>query len=469
MQGSHVESARRTTAAAGILALIVATVSGCATPGDLDPPVERTRPQPVIAANAVVTDRKANALLAEAAGESAAAYKSDVRPLVDAVRESLSAPLVAGNQVVALVDGPATFAAIEAAMRKARSHIHVETYIFADDELGQRFARQLIERRQQGVEVRVIYDAVGSIDTPSEFFTELKKAGVEVAEFQPLNPAKTYFWRFHNRDHRKVIVVDGRIAFTGGLNISGAYSSASSSMPGPEAGLEAGWRDTHAQIAGPAVHQFQALFLDAWSQLGGQLTQPTAHYYPTLAEQGPSLVSAVASSGLKEKDEAIYRTYLAAIRHSSQRIWITQAYFAPPAELRDALIQAAERGVDVRIIVPGFTDSKLVLHASRREYESLLKGRVRIIEARNALLHAKTALIDDAIVIIGSANLDYRSFLHNNEVTAIVVDDGVGKKMQLMFESDLRTGRELTLAEWQKRPWLDRCKESFSGLFKFWL
>jgi cardiolipin synthase len=458
-----------TTTAAAILAIIVAGVAGCATTGDLDPPVERTRPQPVIAANAAVTDRKANALLAEAVGESGATYKAKSRQLVDSVRESLSAPLVAGNKVVALVDGPATFAAIDAAMLGARSHIHIETYIFADDDLGQRFARRLVERRQQGIEVRVIYDAVGSIETPGAFFSELKNGGVEVIEFQPLNPVKTYFWRFHNRDHRKIIVVDGRVAFTGGLNISSAYSSASSSMPGPEAGLEEGWRDTHVQIAGPAVHQFQTLFLDMWSQLGGQLTQPNAHYYPKLSEQGPSLVSAVASSGLKEKDEAIYRTYLAAIRNSSQRIWITQAYFAPPAELRDALIHAAGRGVDVRIIVPGFTDSKLVLHAARREYEPLLKGRVRIVEAQNSLLHAKTALIDDAIAIIGSANLDYRSFLHNNEVTAVVVDDGIGKKMQAMFEGDLSTGKELTLAAWQKRSLLDRWKESIGGLFKFWL
>jgi cardiolipin synthase len=452
------------------MAVAVSAVGvGCVTSRDLAPSLSRPQPQPVVAANTVVSDRKADALVADATGQGAKAYRAEVRPLVDAVRASLSAPLVAGNQVVALVDGPATFAAIDAAMLKARSHIHVETYIFADDELGERFARRLIERRKQGVEVRVIYDAVGSIKTPGDFFAKLKDAGVEVAEFQPLNPVKTYFWRFHNRDHRKIIVIDGRIAFTGGLNISGAYSSSSSSKPGPEAGLETGWRDTHVQIAGPAVHQFQHLFLDAWRQLGGQPTKPAADYFPKLKDQGASLVSAVASSGLKEKDEAIYQTYLTAVRKSAQRIWITQAYFAPPAEFRDALIDAARRGVDVRIIVPGFTDSKLVLHASRREYETLLKGGVRIVEARTALLHAKTALIDDAIAIVGSANLDYRSFLHNNEVTAVIIDDGMGATMHSIFERDLKNGQELTLAAWQKRPLLDRGKESFSGLFKFWL
>jgi cardiolipin synthase len=264
-------------------------------------------------------------------------------------------------------------------------------------------------------------------------------------------------------------VVDGRIAFTGGMNISGAYSASSASKPGPESGLTEGWRDTHVQIEGPVVEQFQHLFLETWSQLGGKLMTPSSGYYPTTTSVGADLVSAVGSSGLKQQDEAIYKTYMAAIRNSTKRLWITQAYLLPPEELRDALIDAARRGVDVRIVVPGFSDSKLVLSASHREYEALLKGGIRLAEAKDALLHAKTALIDDSLVIIGSANLDYRSFLHNNEVNAVIIGDDTGERMQSVFKKDWDQGKEITLAAWKNRSLWEKTKESVSGVLKFWL
>jgi cardiolipin synthase len=160
---------------------------------------------------------------------------------------------------------------------------------------------------------------------------------------------------------------------------------------------------------------------------------------------------------------------MAAIRDCSSRIWITQAYFLPPEELRDALIDAARRGVDVRIVLPGFSDSKLVLHASQREYAPLLAAGVRLAEAQNALLHAKTALIDDSLVIVGSANLDYRSFLHNNEVTAVIIGDEAGRQMQEIFQSDWHQGKEITSAAWQKRSLWQRTQESLSSVLKFWL
>jgi len=442
--------------------------AACATSGDLRAP-EHAAVQPIVVAQAAVAPSKEQAVLDKAVGERSSSRDAQLQQLLDAVRQSLSSPLVAGNTAHLLVDGPATFAAIDAAISHAHHHIHVETYIFSDDDLGRKFAALLIEKRRQGVHVRIIYDAVGSIDTPGSFFTELQDAGVEVQEFRPLNPVKTYFWKFHNRDHRKIIVVDGQVAFTGGLNISATYSSSSSSKPGPEAGLEEGWRDTHVRIAGPVVQQFQKLFLETWQQLGGEMPPPEREYYPDLKEQGGALISAVASSGQKEKNEAIYRTYLAAVRNSVRRIWITQAYFSPPEELRDALIDAVKRSVDVRIIVPGFTDSKLILHASRSEYDALLEGGVRLIEARNALLHAKTALIDDSLAFVGSANLDYRSFLHNNEVTAVILEDETAKRMETIFRRDLDQGKELTLAEWRERPLWQRTKEKFSSLFKFWL
>jgi cardiolipin synthase len=443
-------------------------VAGCATSNDLKSkgPVVT---QPIVTTRGPATEAAAEKLLDDAAGADTKKEQTQLERLVGSVRTSLSSPLTAGNKVTVLVDGPATFVAIDKAIAAARHHIHVETYIFADDQFGQKFADLLIAKRQQGVEVRVVYDGLGSVSTAGDFFEKLKAAGVEVVEFRPLNPVKTFFWHMHNRDHRKIIIVDGRVAFTGGLNISGAYSASSASKPGPESGLKEGWRDTHVQIEGPVVEQFQQLFLDTWSQLGGMLMTPSSSYYPPTSPIGADLVSAVGSSGLKQQDEAIYKSYLAAIRNCSSRIWITQAYFLPPEELRDALIEAASRGVDVRIVVPGFTDSKLVLSASHREFEPLLKGGVRLAEAEDALLHAKTALIDNSLVIIGSANLDYRSFLHNNEVTAVIIGDDTGHRMQAVFTKDWDQGKEITLSEWKKRSLWQKTKESVSGVLKFWL
>jgi cardiolipin synthase A/B len=462
------------SAVSRLFGLLLATCvcGACTTSAQLhsapEPISNAAAAQPVATTAGIVTEAKADALLANAAPERTLAEQARLEKLVAAVRRSLSSPLLAGNRAHVLVDGPATFAAINAAITQARHHIHIETYIFSDDALGRDFARLLIDKRREGVPVRVIYDAVGSIATPAKFFADLQAAGVEIVEFRPLNPVKTRLWRFHNRDHRKIIVVDGTMAFTGGLNISDAYSSGSASKPGPKAGLTQGWRDTHVQITGPAVRQFQHLFVETWQQLGGKIVSDT-DYYPTPTNTGDHLISAVASNGQREQDEAIYRTYLAAVRNCSTRIWITQAYFSPPAELSGALIDAVRRGVDVRVIVPGFTDSKLVLYASRHEYQSLLERGIRIIEARQALLHAKTALVDNSLTIIGSANLDYRSFLHNNEVTAVIIGDDAGKAMEALFEKDLAAGRELTLTKWKQRSLTQRAKESLASLFKFWL
>jgi cardiolipin synthase len=392
-----------------------------------------------------------------------------VRELIDAFRERADAPLVAGNRVALLVDGPQTLRAIRSAMENAQHHVHLETYIFADDDIGRALRELLIRRRQAGIEVRVIYDAIGSVTTPAAFFEPLRQAGVEVLPFRPLNPTRTLPWRLNNRDHRKIVVVDGRIAFTGGINISGAYASASSSRPGPEAGREEAWRDTHVQIDGPVAAQFQKLFLDTWQRAGGRIDGGSAHYFPPLAPGGAELVAAVATRGGDRTETTIYDTYAAAIGHASRRLWMTQAYFAPDPGLRRALIAAAARGVDVRIIVPSFSDSGLIFRASRKDYDELLAGGVRIYEQRYAMLHAKSMVIDTALSMVGSANFDMRSFLHNNEVNAVVVGSEFAQRMESLFERDLRDTRELDLKSWRQRPWLDRFKESASSLFSYWL
>lgn len=424
---------------------------------------------PVVAAGGALSKASGERLVEKRLG---LAQQDDehVRELIATFREQADAPLVAGNRVSLLIDGPQTLAAIRQAIQSARHHIHVETYIFSDDEVGRAFSDLLIARRRDGLEVRVLYDAIGSVTTPGEFFDRLRDAGIEVREFRPLDPVRTPLtWKINNRDHRKIVVIDGRIAFTGGINISSAYASASSVRPGPDTGRDEAWRDTHVGIEGPVALQFQALFLATWTRSAGKTDISGPEYFPPVAPAGAELVAAVATDADDKSETRIYATYLTAIEHATQRIWLTNAYFAPNKELRRALIDAVKRGVDVRLIVPGFTDSGLVLYASRSSFDELLEGGVRVHEQRYALLHAKTAVIDTALSMVGSANLDMRSFLHNNEVNAVVVGSEFAQRMEQLFERDLKDTRELDLKDWRKRPFTDKLKEFSSSLFSYWL
>lgn len=457
----------------------VILLGACASPGVQSRTENKELTPPVLAATGALSESRGTQLIdsrLNAAPGTAAntdAEDAHIRELIAAFRDQANAPLVAGNKVALLIDGPQTLAAIRRAIGAAQHHIHVETYIFADDEVGREVRDLLIERRRAGLEVRVIYDAVGSVTTPGAFFDAMRDAGVEVSEFRPLDPVRTPLtWKLNNRDHRKIVVVDGTKAFTGGINISAAYASASTSRPGPKAGVDAAWRDTHVEMDGPVAAQFQALFLSTWTRAGGEIAKNTRNspdYFPQIAPLGAELVAAVASDGDDNGETAIYATYLTAIEHATQRLWLTNAYFAPNKELRAALIGAVRRGVDVRLIVPGFTDSGLILHASRATFDELLSGGVRIFEQRYALLHAKTAVIDTALSMVGSANLDMRSFLHNNEVNAVIVGSGFARKLEQTFERDLKDTKEMKLGEWRKRPFTDKMKEFGSALLGYWL
>jgi cardiolipin synthase len=452
-----------------LLPLLTLICASCASPAALSSlalSAERVK-APIVTSRGTLPPRAAERVVEQRLEDL---HESEhVRELIDAFRESAAAPLVAGNRVTLLVDGPKTLAAIRHAIESAHHHVHLETYIFADDEVGRALRDLLIRRRQEGIEVRVLYDAIGSVTTPAAFFEPMRQAGVEVLQFRPLNPTRTLPWKLNNRDHRKIVVVDGRVAFTGGINISSTYASSSSLRPGPEHGQEQAWRDTHVEIEGPAAVQFQTLFVKIWERAGGKLGDASAQYFPPLAPSGAELVAAVASSGGDRHETTIYDTYVAAIGHASRRLWMTQAYFAPDPALRRALIAAARRGVDVRVIVPSFSDSALIFRASRADYDELLSGGVRIYEQRYAMLHAKSMVIDSALSIVGSANFDIRSFLHNNEVNAVIVGSEFAARMEALFQRDLGDTRELRLETWRKRPWLDRFKELTSSWFTYWL
>jgi cardiolipin synthase A/B len=383
-------------------------------------------------------------------------------------------PLTTGNDVKLLYDGPASYKAMFEAIEKARDHVNLEFYMIEDDEIGKEVSELLIKKRAQGVAVNLIYDSVGSLNTPPEFFNHLRDAGVRVLQFNPINPFEaSRGWRVNHRDHRKIAIVDGRIAFTGGINISNVYSSGSSAKLGsgsgsrPPSPKDPGWRDTNIRIAGPAVAELQKLFLATWEEQHGP-PLPAREWFPQMKPQDNQLVHVIAS-GPDDPVPIIYATYVSAIQHAEKSVHFTMAYFVPDPQTLDALQDAARRGVDVTLVLPSYTDFWAVFHAGRSHYEDLLEAGVKIYERQDALLHAKTAVIDGVWSTVGSSNLDWRSFLHNSEVNAIILGTEFGAQMETMFSRDLKASRQITPETWARRPLSDRLKEGAARMWAYWL
>jgi cardiolipin synthase len=382
------------------------------------------------------------------------------------------APLVAGNKVTLLDDGPATMRAMTAAIRGARRHVNLETYIFEDDEVGRALSDLLIAKARAGVLVTVIYDSVGALDTPPEFFEHMRAAGIHVLEYNPVNPLKARGkWDINQRDHRKLLIVDGKIAFTGGVNISRVYGKSSflqsKRYPPPKDAKEAAWRDTHMQIEGPVVAEFQKLFLDTWLRGTGE-PLPDAQFFPPQKPVGKALVRPLASAADKA-DYTIYKTYISALVHADRFVHLTNSYFVPDRQIVEAMKDAARRGVDVRVIFPSFVDHTLVLYASRSYYDELLAAGIRIYERNIAMLHAKTAVIDGVWSTIGSTNLDMRSFLHNDELNAVVLDVDFAARMEQLFQRDLNESTEITAEQWSRRGAGQRMREWAVRWLEYWL
>lgn len=381
----------------------------------------------------------------------------------------VGSPLTIGNRVLLLKDGPATYQAMLAAILKARDHINMETYILEDDEVGQRFAQALIDKQEQGVQVNLIRDSVGTLATPAAFFKQLTDSGIEVLEFNPVNPLEARTgWEVNQRDHRKLLIVDGRTAFLGGINISAVYSGGSfgkDTDARPES--QPAWRDTDLQLTGPVVAEFQKLFLATWETQEGPTLQ-AKNYFPKQRKAGRDVVRAIGSTP-DESFSLIYATLLSAINSAETSVYITNAYFVPDPQLLTALEAAAGRGVEVMLILPSATDSWLVFHAGRRYYDRLLRAGVKIYERHGALLHSKTALIDGVWATVGSTNLDWRSFLHNQELNAVVLGQEFGRQVQAMFEEDLAQSDVVTLEEWTRRPLHLRFQEWYARAWEYWL
>lgn len=455
-----------------MLATLLA-VTGCAALPDTDALIARHRDQAARFENAsgALSKQKSAAIVAELKRKSG---DIDILDKQIALEQAIAgSPLVVGNNVTLLQDGAATYAAMFAAIRSARDHINLESYIIDDDETGRQFADLLLEQQDRGVQVNVIYDSFGALNTPKAFFDRLKAGGIAVLEFNPINPLKgDSGWELNSRDHRKLLVVDGRVAYIGGINISSVYSSGSAIKRSTKAAAKAdqgtiAWRDTDLQIEGPVVAELQKLFMETWEKQRGD-SLAARDYFPKLTARGKDIVRAIGSTP-DDPYSLIYLTLISAIGNAEREVHLTNAYFVPDPKLLQTLIEAAARGVDVKLILPSHSDSAIVFHAGRSHYAALLKAGVKIYERQGAVLHSKTALIDGVWSCVGSTNLDWRSFLDNDEVNAVILGRDFAQKMRAMFTEDLDSSTTIELKQWNERSLMLRIKEWGSSLLQRWL
>jgi cardiolipin synthase A/B len=389
----------------------------------------------------------------------------------------LGEPLVTGNRVDLLQDGPGTYAAMFEAIANARDHVNLESYILEAEGPGEEFARRLIAKAQAGVRVNVLYDSFGSIGTPASYFDHLRDNGVNVCEYNPLRRLGNLLSRaLHLRDHRKLMVVDGRIGFIGGVNISPVYSAGSSPLAalagsgGEPAGAvpdKPGWRDTHVRVEGPIVAQLQRLFVRHWSK-HSSIALRGSHYFPPLAPAGNQRV-ALAACDAGRRRNPFYRALLSALDASQHRVFLTTAYLVPTRRLMRSLLRAARRGVEVHLMLPGVSDFWAPLQAGRSHYGRLLRAGIHVHELHDTLLHAKTCVIDGLWTTVGSSNLDWRSFLHNAEANVVVLDAALAQEMEHVFMEDVARSKEILRDEWARRGWRQRVAETVARRFEFFL
>lgn len=449
--------------------LVIALLgSGCATLPNVTDVIENTPvapPRQISSSKGLLSPAKSKSTMDRLKGSG---NSTDILTRHTVVMETITdTPLTNGNNVTLLADGTATYAAMFKAIELARDHINLESYIIEDDDAGRAFAELLLHKQAQGVQIHLIYDSMGSMNTPESFFQHLRDGGIQVVAFNPLTPLHDKEeWGLTHRDHRKILIVDGTLAIIGGINISKVYSSNPFKRKHTTT-TPIHWRDTDIQIEGPAVAEFQKLFLATWlEQKGPELSGCTL--FPAPKERGTALVRVIGSTP-GETNRLPFIMYVSALTFAEHSIHLTNSYFIPDRQLVEALTAAAERGVDVKILLPGISDSQLALHAQHYSYSGLLRSGVKIYEHSSSLLHAKTAVIDKVWSTVGSANLDTLSLLHNDEVNAVVLNREFAAEMEKMFAGDLTDSRQIHWDDWKDRPWLPRIREWFVHLFARWL
>jgi cardiolipin synthase len=428
----------------------------------------------MVGARGPLSRRQSNAILSRLAAQAPNAGALERHLAVEqAVAES---PLFTGNSVRILRDGEQTFPAMFAAIRGARHSILLEYYIFEDVSCdGEQLGDLLVAKAQAGVQVDLIYDGIGSIGTPSDFFARLQAAGVKIVQFNPPNPLNAGgHFSINDRDHRKMLIADDSLVIVGGVNLSSTYQSApgASQDRTPAAGHQEVWHDTDLQISGPVVGELKRLFSEHWREqqgptLGGEGsgTTPAPAGNDQQGNPAGSEVVRIIGSAPKHLTSRYYVTLLSAIRNAESSIWITSAYFVPTHQEKQGLIHAARSGVDVRLLLPSHSDSSPALQVQHSHYTDLLGAGVKIFERDDGILHSKTMVVDGVWSMTGSSNFDHRSVLFNDEVDAVVLGKETGGQLAAAFQSDVEHAKVVDLASWRQRGQLTKLREQF---WKLW-
>ena len=379
---------------------------------------------------------------------------SDHRDTITLLLNSNKALLTVHNRVRVLNDGAETFDEIRRALRQARESIHMEYYIIEDDELGREIADILIAKAAEGVEVRLIYDDVGSWGLGRKYLGRLRRAGVEVRCFMPV----VFPWltsHVNYRNHRKILVVDGRVGFTGGINIAQRYITGTKLGP---------WRDTHLRLEGEAVGMLQIVFITDWFFVTKKLLADYDKYLPKTHVRDETMIQ-IVTSGPDSDWASIMQAFFSAISHAQHHIYISSPYFLPNEAILTAVKVASLSGIDVRIMIPSRSDSKIVYWASRSYIGELIEANVKVYLYRKGFNHSKLIMIDGRFASVGTANMDIRSFEDNFEVSAILYDRAITESLEADFLRDLERSRLVTREYWESRPLLHNMYEAMSRLF----
>ena len=366
----------------------------------------------------------------------------------------LGPPILDGNQVEELINGDQIFPAMLEAIRSAEKTITFETFIYWSESIGKEFADALSERARAGVKVHVLLDFMGSAKLDAASIEQMRAAGIEVERYH--KPIWWKFTRLNNRTHRKVLVIDGKLGFTGGVGIADQWRG--------DAQDKDHWRDSHFRVRGPVVGQMQAVFNDNWSKSTGVVLDGE-EYFPALETAG-DMPAQMFSSSPTGGSESMHLMYLMTITAARKEILLSSSYFVPDKLALDALAEAAKRGVKIRIITPGkHIDTAIVRAASRESWGQLLEAGIQMAEYQHTMFHVKCLIVDGLLVSVGSTNFDNRSFSINDEANLNVFSREFAARQSEIFEADWKRSRQITLAEWENRPIMEKLTSKFYSMF----
>jgi cardiolipin synthase A/B len=365
--------------------------------------------------------------------------------LVNLLLHDNLSPLTNGNRAKLLINGENKFPEVIKALKSAKDHIHMEYYIYEDDLIGNLIKDILIEKAREGVSVRFIYDALGSSSIRKKLVKELKEGGVEA---YPFNRVRLLLFanRINYRNHRKIIVIDGKTGFTGGINISDRY------INDMKIKNKVYWRDTHLRIDGPGIFILQHIFLCDWNFCSGQKVEAESKYFNTTPLPDSNVRIQIAASGPDSPNATIMLSLLKGITMAKKEVLITTPYFIPGGSILDGLTMAALGGVSVKLLVPGITDSIIVNETARSYYGELLNAGVEIYFYRKGFVHAKTMVIDNSVSIVGTANMNHRSFNLDFEVNANIYDAPFAEILSRVFYADIQDAEKINYDRWKSRP-----------------